>query len=148
MDENFKESDKEKEINKKARTWVIVLIVFAILFAVGSIIGIENSDNLVGTTTTSTYELELSNISMTCEYNEYLGYSVSIKGSARNTTRKNLSYAQIEFAVYDANGNNLGTALANINNLMAGDNWQFEATLFDFPSTKPASYKLVDVTTW
>lgn len=82
---------------------------------------------------------------MSITYNEYLGYSATIKGVAVNTSGHDLSYASVEFSVYDASGNNLGTALANINNLGQGDSWRFEAALFDFPSTRPDSYKLVEI---
>lgn len=91
------------------------------------------------------YELSISDTQLTVSYNEYLGYSASITGVATNTSGRNLSYASIEFSVYDSNGNNLGTALANINNLGKGDTWRFEATLLDFPKTRPASYKLVEI---
>lgn len=85
---------------------------------------------------------------MTYSYSEYLGYSVKITGTAKNTSNKNYSYASVEFSVYGESGSNLGTALDNINNLAKGDVWKFEATLFSFPKEKPASYKLVEITTW
>ena len=37
------------------------------------------------------------------------------------------SYLQIEYNLYDADGAQIGTALANINNLKAGGTWKFEA---------------------
>ena len=82
------------------------------------------------------------------DYSEYLGYTVTIEGTAKNTSSRNYSYVQIEFVVYDVNGNNLGTALANINNLGSGDTWSFEAMLLSFPSTRPGSYKLVEITAY
>ncbi len=93
-------------------------------------------------------KLEVSGTSLSVEYSEYLGYSATITGVAKNTSNKNYSYVSVEFSVYDTNGNNLGTAIANINNLSSGDTWQFEANLFSFPSSRPTSYKLVDITAW
>ena len=85
---------------------------------------------------------------MYTEYNEYLGWSAKVRGTLVNNTSKTYSYVQIEFSIYDAAGNNLGTALDNVNNIAPGDKWSFTANLFDFPSNKPASFKLVDITAW
>ena len=42
-------------------------------------------------------------------------------------TDKEKSYIQIEYVLYDADGNQVGTALANTNHLKAGGSWKFEA---------------------
>lgn len=93
-------------------------------------------------------KLDISSTHITTSYNEYLGYSATISGVAKNNTKKNYTYASLEFTIYDVSGNNLGTAYANINNLASGDTWNFNATLLSFPSTKPVSYKLVDIIAW
>ncbi len=93
-------------------------------------------------------KLEVSNASLSVEYNEYLGYSAKVTGIVRNNTGKDYSYVQIEYAIYDANGNNLGTALDNINNLAAGDTWNFEANLFSFPSARPVTFKFIEIDGW
>ena len=41
----------------------------------------------------------------------------TISGILKNNTDKTYSYAQICFNVYDKDGNQLGTAIANVNNL-------------------------------
>ena len=82
------------------------------------------------------------------EYNEYLGYSAEIKGKLKNTSMRDYDYVSVEFSVYDKNGNNLGTALDNINNLRVGDTWNFSANLFSFPSSKPTRFELIEVTMW
>lgn len=112
----------------------VLIIVFAIVFSVDS--------------GSSKRTINVSDTSISVSYLESLGYSAKINGVAKNNTGKNLSYASIEFSVYDSAGNNLGTALANINNLGDGDTWLFEATLFSFPSTKPATYKIADIIYW
>lgn len=93
-------------------------------------------------------KIEVLSAEMSVSYNEYLGYSATISGVAKNATNNEYSYASIEFSVYDAAGNNLGTALANINNLSGGDSWRFQAVLLDFPDSKPVSFKLTDITVW
>lgn len=96
----------------------------------------------------SNEKLELSDIKMTTSYNEYLGYTVKITGTAKNVSGRSLSYASVEFSIYDSAGNNLGTALDNINNLGKGDTWRFEATLFSFPKVQPTAWKLADINAW
>ena len=91
-------------------------------------------------------DLEISDITMSVEYNEYLGYTAIVKGTAKNIKR-DYSYASVEFVVYDEDGNNMGTALDNINYLLKGDTWQFEAHLFTYSKARPKSCKLVDITT-
>ncbi len=129
----------QKKNNKNIWTIVAVSVVsfLVIIFVVVALIPSETKP-----------KLEVTGTSLSVEYNEYLGYSATITGVAKNTTNKNYSYASIEFTVYDADGNNLGTAWTNINNLASGDTWQFEASLLSFPSSRPTSYKLVDITAW
>lgn len=140
MEENHIEVDISK--NKSTHNRNLVLIGIFIVIAIVLVIILAVSLNK----TESKPKLTISDTHMSVTYNEFLGYSATITGVAVNTSGKNLSYASVEFSVYDASGNNLGTALANINNLGEGDTWRFEATLFSFPSTRPASYKLVEIT--
>lgn len=140
MQENPIEVNGSKNKSSRNRNIVLfgiitVIVVIVIVILVVSLSGAESKSKL---TITDTH--------MSVTYNEYLGYSATITGVAKNTSGKNLSYASVEFSVYDASGNNLGTALANINNLGKGDTWRFEATLLSFPSTRPASFKLVEIT--
>lgn len=106
----------------------------------------ENSSSFSGTSNNNKEKLNISNVTMSVDYNSYLGYSAKITGTAKNLSGKNYSYASIEYTIYDEEGNNLGTAIDNINHLANGDTWKFEANLFSYPSTRPTSYKLVDIT--
>ena len=58
-----------------------------------------------------------------------------------------MSYAQVSYNLYDADGAQIGTALANTNNLASGGTWKFEAVGFESVEDV-ASFELVDVTTW
>ena len=127
--------------SKAGAVLILVVIIIAIVFGV-AFIPECNSEEIFED------KLEVYNITMDVDYTEYLGYSCTIRGTAKNTSNHSYSYASVEFSVYDSAGNNLGTALANVNNLGAGDTWRFEAVLFEFPSSRPASYKLVDIITW
>lgn len=51
-------------------------------------------------------------------------------GILKNNSGKDLNYVQITFAVKDADSNKLGAAMANVNNLKAGDTWKFETMSF------------------
>lgn len=58
------------------------------------------------------------------------GFTPKATGILKNNTDSDKSYIQITFAVKDKDGNKLGSAMANINNLKAGDTWKFEAMSF------------------
>lgn len=66
-----------------------------------------------------------------------------IRGTIRNNTSRQYSYVQVEINLYDDAGNQLGSTLANCNNLEAGGTWKFEAPILYESSTK---YKITDVT--
>lgn len=72
-------------------------------------------------------------------------YSCKISGVYTNKAGKDLSYVQVSYNLFDEDGNQIGTALANTNNLADGGTWKFEA----FGSAavdEVASYKIGDVT--
>lgn len=140
MEEKEIKVDDSKSKNNHKRA-IILISVFAVIAA---IIVIVLAVTL--TKAESKPKLTVSETHMSVTYSEYLGYSATITGVAKNTSGQNLSYASVEFSVYDANGNNLGSALANINNLGNGDSWRFEAMLMSFPSSRPTKYKLVEIT--
>lgn len=71
-------------------------------------------------------------------------YAISITGTLTNNTDNEVSYIQVEYNLYDADGAQIGTAFANTNNLKAGGAWKFEAV--GTASDEVASYELVDVT--
>lgn len=74
-------------------------------------------------------------------------YSCTITGTFTNTSSNTMSYAQVSYNLYDADGAQIGTALANTNNLASGGTWKFEAVGFESVEDV-VSFELVDVTTW
>lgn len=74
------------------------------------------------------------------------GFSYYIEGELVNNKSKKYSYVQIEFNLYDSNGVQLGSAIANINNLEANGTWKFKAIDLCGNSESIKSYKVVDVT--
>ena len=73
-------------------------------------------------------------------------YSYKIAGTLTNNSGKERKYVQVEYTLYDADGNQLGTAMANVNNLKDGGTWKFEAYAFTSNPDEIASYELAGVT--
>ena len=71
-------------------------------------------------------------------------FAYKITGTLTNNTDKEQSYIQIEYVLYDADGNQVGTALANTNHLKAGGTWKFEALSTVSPD-QVASWERSDV---
>ena len=71
-------------------------------------------------------------------------FAYKITGTLTNNTDQKKSYIQVEYTLYDADGNQIGTALANTNNLKAGGTWKFEATGTVSPD-KVANWERSDV---
>ncbi len=59
-----------------------------------------------------------------------------IIGTLKNTTSREYGYIQIEFNLYDSGGNQVGSTLANINNLEPGRTWKFEAPVLTGEATE------------
>ena len=54
------------------------------------------------------------------------GFAYYVYGTLTNN-KKDVDYIQILIPVYDKNGNKLGDAMANWNNLKKGETWRFKA---------------------
>lgn len=72
-------------------------------------------------------------------------YMYQITGTLTNNTDKEQSYVGITYTLYDADGNQIGNAYANTNNLKAGGTWKFTATGTAAPS-EVARFDRSDVT--
>lgn len=72
-------------------------------------------------------------------------YAAVITGTLTNNTDEEKNYIQVEYVIYDAEGAQIGTALANTNNLKAGGTWKYEAYSMVSPS-EVDSWELADVT--
>lgn len=70
-------------------------------------------------------------------------FSMYIIGTITNNTDKDKGYVQVTFNLYDDDGNQVGTAMDNINNLKAGGTWKFKAIALDKSATK---YQLAEIT--
>jgi hypothetical protein len=66
-----------------------------------------------------------------------------IVGRIRNNAAKRYNYAQVTFGVYNAHGEQVGSAVANINGLEPGGTWKFRAPILQGEATR---YKLDKIT--
>lgn len=66
-----------------------------------------------------------------------------VTGTVKNNSSKKYSYAQVEINLYDKDGNQVGSTLANVNNLEPGGTWKFKAPILEDAAT---SFKVKDVT--
>lgn len=72
-------------------------------------------------------------------------YNSKICGIYTNKTGVKQGYVQLSYTLFDADGNQVGTAYANTSNLEDGATWKFEASTLK-GSDEVASYKLAQVT--
>lgn len=66
-----------------------------------------------------------------------------IEGIVKNKTNKKFDYVQVQFNLYDKQGNIVGQALANMNNLDANGTWKF--TAYNFSGESYSTYKLAEI---
>ena len=134
------------------KRWWFWLIAIIIIFAIGTS-GEDNKDLGTGTqpgATPTTVTSDPAASKATAPGLEVVEHSIQkdqystyIVGTVKNNSSKQYGYAQIEFNLYDASGAQVGSAMANINNLEPNGTWKFKALAFedDFKT-----YKIKDVT--
>lgn len=69
-------------------------------------------------------------------------YSTTIAGSIKNDCGRKFRYVQVTFKLFNVNGDVVGTALANQNDLDPGETWEFKAHGF----TKSHVFRLSEIT--
>ncbi|UBF19802.1 hypothetical protein HRTV-18_gp93 [Halorubrum virus HRTV-18] len=67
---------------------------------------------------------------------------LEIVGTAKNTSNRRLSYAQVEGVFYDSRGTQLESGFDNINNLGAGRTWEFSIPYLGFDDSRVHSYEV------
>lgn len=129
-------AEKQKKPIYK-RKWFIAIVVIIVLGVIFS--PKEEKAKVVDKPTSETSQEEVKEEAKPEEKVAYeitdlkvddSGFTPKATGILKNNTDTDKSYIQITFAVKDSDGNKLGSAMANINNLKAGDTWKFEAMSF------------------
>lgn len=67
----------------------------------------------------------------------------SVVGTIRNNTSRTYGYVQVEINLYDDSGAQVGSTLANANNLEPGGSWKFSAPIIEDSATK---FKVAGIT--
>ena len=105
-------------------TWIIVVGVIIVIGIIAGAGGNDSTSNS-GNSSSSTTQVEKFSHTVTSQYDDTFAYY--IEGTVTNNRDKDYSYVQIEFICYDKDGNNLGTALDNTNNLLGKQTWKYKA---------------------
>lgn len=72
-------------------------------------------------------------------------YATQVVGTIVNHGSRTYAYAQVTFRLYDEDGNQVGSTLANINNLDGNGSWKFAAPVLNSAATRAL---IGDVTTF
>lgn len=122
--------------NSGLRIFLGILIIFV------GLAGIASGGETEVTSNEATEKFTLVSDDMTTDS---IG-SCYIEGTIQNNTDKSYTYVEVRFNIYDAKGNQLGTAIDNINNLEPNATWKYKA--IGLTTEKVHSYKFVEITGW
>ena len=106
------------------RVWFIVLAAIVLILIIQQTTGNKKKDVEVKSSTQETQKAKYEVSEINIEKDSFSSY---VTGVLKNNTDKEKSYVQITIPAYDANGNKVGDALANVNNLKPNSTWKFKA---------------------
>lgn len=119
---------KEKKPIYK-RPWFIIIVVLFALGIIGNALGGNNnndvavkSDANASAEEAAPAKYEISDVNV--ESDQFASY---VTGVIKNNTDSDRSYVQVTFPCYDKDGNKLGDAMDNVQDLGAGKTWKFKA---------------------
>lgn len=122
---------KKKKMGTLGLT-VIVIVVLISLFICA--VGFWSTLSEQGKETSQTSEGGLSVVDWEFVKGDF--GTKRIIGTIKNNSSKEYSYVQVEFNLYDSNDNQVGSALANVNNLEPHGTWKFEAVVIEANAKK------------
>lgn len=122
--------------------WVGIFIGGFILLGVviGTLSDGPKTSPQTPTTTATAKKSNLELVESSVQKEQYVRYVV---GTVKNNSTKQYSYVQVEINLYDNSDAQVGSTLANANNLEPGATWKFKAPILEDNATK---YKVKDVT--
>lgn len=136
--------EKEKKpVYKKWWFWFIILLVIAGIS--GVVFGDPNANPTSTSTTSNTTTQTTERFTLVDSEGSFDGFAYYVTGTIKNNTNRQYSYVQVTFNLYDEDGAQIGTAMANVNNLEANGTWKFKALGI---TEEVASYKLMEITGW
>ena len=143
-----------KEIAKSAKTCpscggklgspFIVRVLFAVIGIIVIVVGCSKMFDDAAKEIEKEQKESFSH-EVTKQYSDDFSYYV--EGTVKNLKNRDFSYVQIEFVCYDKDGNNIGTALDNTNNLLANETWKFKAMGL-FADEKADHCDFHEITSW
>ena len=106
------------------RFWFIVLAAIVLILIIQQSTGNKKKDVEVKSSTQETQKAKYEVSELNIEKDSFSSY---VTGVLKNNTDKEKSYVQVTIPAYDANGNKVGDALANVNDLKPNSTWKFKA---------------------
>ncbi len=137
---------KKQEHKQKTKIFWVILTILGIIF-ISRLGSNSNNNNSFNPSTQATSASNTDNenplevINWKWGQNEY--GSAEIIGTVKNNSGKEISYAQVEFNLYDKQGAQVGSAMDNIDNIEPYGTWKFKALVTDDSNVRSA--KLVRV---
>lgn len=127
MSKKITDQDGNVYIQKKPiykRVWFIVLAAIVLILIIQQTTGNKKKDVEVKNSTQETQKAKYEVSEINIEKDSFSSY---VTGVLKNNTDKEKLYVQITIPAYDANGNKVGDALANVNDLKPNSTWKFKA---------------------
>ncbi len=133
-----------KKKQRKLPVWLIIILVILVIAVIYSSSGNDSENNKKTPEKKETFSIVEGTET---GYADDYGIAYYIEGTIKNNTDKKYSYVQVTYNVYDSNQNNLGTCIANNNNLSGNETWKFKA-ICSGDAKSITSYKLDEITGW
>ena len=127
--EKAKEKIKQEKTKKGCMGCLIVFLVIIVISIVLSIFSPILKNTPIKTTPPPTEQIQPKLILQ--EWSIDCGDETYIIGIVKNDSSKECRYVQISFNLYDKNNYQIGTAIANTNNLEPYGKWKFKTLSFD-----------------
>jgi len=129
-------------MNRRVKKSVAVLIVALAVLVSGCAATSQSARDAINTLHDMSHAvdyLELTS-SLTIVTENYTNF---ITGTIKNTSSKVIDYVEIDFAIFDKEGNQVGTTLANITNLQPGATWKFKAPILNRDAFEVQMLKII-----
>ena len=135
-----------KFLGKLVKGFVLLVGLLVCLVACVAFMGGDSDTNSSDTNSSDSRTQEQQEVKQNTDVDKYQvqildsrsdGFATDITGTL--VADRDYTYVQILIPCYDADGNKLGDAIANVNNLNKGESWKFEAMSID---TNVASFDI------
>lgn len=144
QDENGKTyvAKEKKPIYKRVWFWILAIIIIAGIY--GTTQG--GNDNKASVEKAGESKTSVTTKKESEEKPEYELKDVKVQkddiyyyvtGILKNNTDEDKSYVEVQFEAKDKDGNKIGDAFDNVNNIKAGGTWKFKAMLLDESDGEP-----------